>query len=772
MAAEVPIDVAELRSKLLEGRPLASVTQTLAALQRGLAAVALPVEPRAAARTLNLLDEALVEPEELAALGARGERLANLAELVDEDLADSGLVRAARAVREGLTKATSAPATHRVVAEHGLPSDLALAVVASCAKPAELVVYEPPIRLADTILDHVRERAQRLDVAIAHTPLRPPQELAAYRLPTTSALAAWCADLVASHRSEAAHSQVEVVCPPRHPIGDLVVGELGHRGLVVADERSRTLAQTALGRLALDAAVLAELGSLPGAPAREQRLARLGVPRSAAELVAWLERARVELTQDELRLEPDEDAILEALCSGLVELAGAEHPAPLAALVRQVVALPAPRTQPEDATVRVVERPTPRFGGHRIVLAADADTVPAPIEDDPVLPLDLAERVRPSLGPTAAGLDAWYRAALLVCGAASVCIGVAAVVGSRLVAPSPLLEDLGLELRDASAPQHAPSPWVERAHAIGEARALERSNPWRWSIGAGHLPERLSVSAVEEAASCGARFALRYLLGVRARDPEARAVPHWVLGQLAHAVLEHSLQAGLEGACPDEAQLAAHLVEFEQALDEDARRTIARDPLWQARREDLARVLARALRDESLAPRGEITTEVAFELELGPTTIAARFDRLERAGAHWHVLDYKLAASPPASWPLRETSRPVQLALYRLLALEGHTSDPVLERPSAVSVGWALLRGRPPRRQEPRLPDPEEVRGEVVGFLDRLATGELSLDPTGKRNPCRLCRAEIACGVLQRDATEVAAGPPRNTGTTAEVRRA
>jgi len=736
LAAELGLGVAP--------RPIA-----LAATAAAIAELAVTAGAPAVLGVLAATDEALVDPQRLGELGWRGEQLARVATVVDERLGAMGLARPERirrlcAGRPALSPDDADPVHEATVAtrDHELPSRATLALVARAHPGCRVVVRVASARLARPIEHELAQRARDLGITSVAVPVRPPTDVTFYPHSSGAHEASWAAEVAAAEVE--AGQTVEVVIPREGPLGALVAAELARLGVPVHDVRTRRVRETALGRLLSDVATLAVLGRVPGNPLRERRLAALGVPRAAEQLGPWIEEARLALEAEELVLEPNEDGIARAIHDSLEALlsAGITDLVDAARTIGEVV-LPPP-DGPAAGPLRLVDAPTPDFAGHRLVLGATDANLPGATADNPAAPADLLGRLDPSLGVGAAGLAAWHRGALLLVDAHRVSVSAARTVAGEQLAPSPLIEELGIPSRRPSSPYRAePTGWARRGARIARVRAHGTPSRFTWHPDGLALPERLSVTALDDAASCGARFALGAMLGVREREPQRRGVPARILGTLAHAALEHAATE------PKTAELEHLLRESAARLDPTDRELVARDPLWEVRVTDLAKVLERVLADPELAPRGEVFAEVPFECDLGGVRISARFDRLERHGTAWRILDYKLRASRPPSWPIGTVRRPVQLAAYRVLAHLGSSTTAGLGiPPTSVEVAWVLLRARSQRVVAPRLGPLEADQEMLEALLQRLRSGHLGLETTGHREPCRLCRAEIACGIL------------------------
>lgn len=723
--------------------PVAFALATGAARAHGVAVSATGILATAAR-----LDGALIGRPALRELGARGRGIATLLDAVDDALGDRGLARRERVMHDLVAR--SAPASIETTVPDDtslgvgltLPTLLTLALVVEFAPKARLAVDVVASPIGDRVVAELERRSRHAGASIDLRPAPLPLEIDAHRLPTQLDEARWLATAI--ENTSMAGRRTEVVAAPGDPLADLVIAALGRRGQAVVDERPVLLRDTALWRLARDGLILGTLGSLPGEPRRERRLRRIGPPpANLGDLETWLDEARWTLNAEDLPPEGAEEAAA-ALLFGAARATRATDPTSSAlAVMADLGRIGLERDRQPDAAVRVTATPQDGFEGHRFIVGADAERFPVPISDDPVLPLDRAVRLELSLGPEAAAVAAWYRGAMTLVGARWVTVTMAHTVEAQLTRPSPLLDDLGIEIADRHRQTRPPGPWARRAGVISALRRRATPSPWTWDIGAHHLPRSLSVTQLEEAASCGARFALSTLLRVSEPEPEGRQASSATMGTLAHALLEQ------DDLVLDAEALFAALTDLVRSHPSPRVRTeLTRDPLGVHRLRDLASHLARVLASEDLRPIGEVHREIPFELELCGTRLRARFDRLERQGSTWRVLDYKLRASRPESWPIASSDRPVQLCAYALLAAKGSSPRlPDRQPPTSVTAAWVLLRARDAHVIAPSLPDLAVIDDEICTLIERLDRGQLDLDPGGRGAPCRLCRRRATCGV-------------------------
>ncbi len=707
-----------------------------------LARVGVKAAPRDVLRALDALDLALVEDAALRALGRRGDELRRIRDALDEDLAALGYAREPRLLRSELARGelpSNLPALRDL---RRLPMPLELALRRAQSPHARVHALLPPGAHAPLVHAELTRRCEAYGVDLDVVEAPPAASCLVVTHATPLEEARWAAS-----RARELYAQglaVELLVGPRSPQHRLLVASLRRLGLPFDDRIPRALSETAVGHLVLDAVRMAAGGTLPGEPWRERRLRRLGVPRDAEELLEWLDTARAELTAADLVCEPAEEQAVGLLRQALSTLADSRALPLTPTLVRGL--LDALDLEPEPTRGTLVQvTSTASFAPDvpRLVLDASAARLPAPVADNPFLPTDVASRLEPSLGPLAVGLDAWLSAASLLRGPVPVAVSYAQTSGAELSQPSPLLEGLTHARHTQRAETSPASSWVERGVAIATHRYRGAPGPWTWDLGEHLVPDELTVTHLDEAASCGVRFALGSLLGIRPREREQRDLPASLLGTLAHRVLEDWPDQPL-----DPAEVYERLCHEAEGLAE----ALTGDPLALRRLEDLAGHLARVFADPELRPQGALATEVTFEVWWRSTRLRARIDRLEHSAHSWRILDYKLRASEPERWPLRDERRPVQLLAYAWAARRGRSASLQLApAPTSIVTGYVLLRGRHRRLVSTPPLDDVTIVEEFDHFLSRLDSGVLELDPLGAGQPCRLCRRALACGVGERE---------------------
>lgn len=507
-------------------------------------------------------------------------------------------------------------------------------------------------------------------------------------------------------------------------------------------------------------------------------LLELAQGRSGRELVQGFRRALSPLKR-RLGGWPRERAALEALLEGLAELEEENREGFLQGVPELLYHLTVP-AQPGYAGVEL-HTPLARYGGafrHLFVLGMAEGLTPPPVGEAPMLGLPEVRELKERFGlPLEEPWEAALREALvfaallgsLVEGGEAVLTYPEGVEGSP-VPPSPFLERLGLEPRrpgdtliGSLVEVRRRGCWegdslreaMERALGAEEERmAGEAASPYHGATGEPFLPKSLSVSELEDLATCPFRFYVRHLLRPRG-DQEAGdgdradlgAFLHRVIARVFRAAQAEGKQRGKEVSALAEASLlekAFSEVEAEWKKRPDSPFFLRR-PDWPHRRGRLLWLLVRAFRDgkgflredaEIVAVEVEVGEEKVFKgLVPGYDGLKVRgvIDRLERrSGSHFY-LDYKVGSAFPRVKDPRtgELSADLQLPLYLLLHGKGR----------GVGVYYSLSSGR---AQQAKL-DRSALWLVFRGVRRALKSGAFPPQPDRKGEACRGCSAALLC---------------------------
>ncbi len=338
--------------------------------------------------------------------------------------------------------------------------------------------------------------------------------------------------------------------------------------------------------------------------------------------------------------------------------------------------------------------------------------------------------------------------------------------------PSPFLERLGLEPRrpeknliGSRVEARRGGRWegdplreaMERALRAEEDRmAGKAASPYHGATGEPFLPESLSVSELEDLATCPFRFYVRHLLRPRG-DREAEDGGWADLGAFLHRVIARVFRAALAEDKRKGKEVSAlalgegGLLEkaFSEVEAEWGRRPdspfFLRRPDWPHRRGRFFRLLARAFGDGKgfLKEDAEIL-DVEVEVGAGKVfkglvrgydglKVQGAIDRLElRSGSRFY-LDYKLGSAFPRVKDPRtgELSTDLQLPLYILLHGKGR----------GAGVYYSLTTGKTKSAKR-------DLSALWVVFKEvrrALKNGAFPPHPDRKGEACRGCSAALLC---------------------------
>jgi RecB family exonuclease len=506
-------------------------------------------------------------------------------------------------------------------------------------------------------------------------------------------------------------------------------------------------------------------------------LLELAQGKTGGELVQGLRRALSPLRK---RLEgwPRERAALEALLEGLGELEEEDREGFFQGISELLYHLTVP-AQPGYGGVEL-HTPLARYGGafrHLFVLGMAEGLTPVPVAEDPFLGLSEVEELErfglfPEKPWEAAAREALVFAALLgsLKEDGEAVLTYPEVVEGRPVPMSPFLERLGLEPRSPGrtlvgslVEARRLGLWegdplqeaMERALEAERARLEgEASSPHHGATGRPFLPASLSVSQLEDLATCPFRFYAKHLLRPRG-DREAGDGDREDLGTFVHQVLARVFRTALEKDARRgeevRALAAGGLLEeaFSRVEEEWKGRPnppfFLRRPDWPHRRRRVLRLLARAFEDDKQFLRGDVKiVGVEVEAKLGRgfrgmvpgyegLEVRGIIDRVEERSGSRFYLDYKLGSTLPQVKDPRtgKLSADLQLSLYILLHGKGRGAGVyyLLASREAKTINldqgalWAIF---------------EEIR-------KTLKSGAFEPRPDAKAEACRSCPVELLC---------------------------
>jgi len=506
-------------------------------------------------------------------------------------------------------------------------------------------------------------------------------------------------------------------------------------------------------------------------------LLELAQGKTGGELVQGLRRALSPLRK---RLEgwPRERAALEALLEGLGELEEEDREGFFQGISELLYHLTVP-AQPGYGGVEL-HTPLARYGGafrHLFVLGMAEGLTPVPVAEDPFLGLSEVEELErfglfPEKPWEAAAREALVFAALLgsLKEDGEAVLTYPEVVEGRPVPMSPFLERLGLEPRSPGrtlvgslVEARRLGLWegdplqeaMERALEAERARLEgEASSPHHGATGRPFLPASLSVSQLEDLATCPFRFYAKHLLRPRG-DREAGDGDREDLGTFVHQVLARVFRAALEKDARRGEEVRALAAggllgeAFSRVEEEWKGRPnspfFLRRPDWPHRRRWVLGLLARAFEDDKQFLRGDVKiVGVEVEAKLGRgfrgmvpgyegLEVRGIIDRVEERSGSRFYLDYKLGSTSPRVKDPRtgKLSADLQLSLYILLHGEGRGAGVyyLLASREAKTVNldrgalWAIFK---------------EIRRT-------LKSGAFEPRPDAKAEACRSCPVELLC---------------------------
>lgn len=438
-------------------------------------------------------------------------------------------------------------------------------------------------------------------------------------------------------------------------------------------------------------------------------------------------------------------------------------------------------TLPADTGVKGVELHTPLalFGAryeHVFVLGAAEGTLPAPVQDDPVLDFferkALARAGLPLEGAVAAARrEALSFHALLQATGASFTMSYPEVLGDQARIASPYFAALGLE--PEAAPSKAPASEEEHrrqhlragTHHDGtdhdETLAAALQN-WRVErrregtaacdhhdgvIGIGSDPEDwlFSASQLTTLGQCPFKWFAQRLLKLAPPAEADDDVSPLLRGKLYHATLERVLTRAVGAFEPRAAAIAALEEAFAHAEKVEA---VSDLPSWPVRREDHLRQLRQVIMTESFLPEGTevVALEQRFPEEGGQPVlwsglrVRGTLDRVDRRDGKLVFIDYKTRASKPDGVKDEhgKAKLDVQLPLYLQVAGPALFPGETTGEAQYYSLTKAEVIARATTADDTLFAFVERVKAH-------LRDGAYPVEPDTEGRACSTCDMDLLC---------------------------
>ena len=233
---------------------------------------------------------------------------------------------------------------------------------------------------------------------------------------------------------------------------------------------------------------------------------------------------------------------------------------------------------------------------------------------------------------------------------------------------------LGYDSLDKDAPPPAyivaGLPYLDWATELDAATT--RANPVRpsYSPPLSARPTRLSASAIEQWRRDPYGLYARLILGLSPLDPLEQPFGPAERGTAIHDALEAFLRAWPD-ALPDDAE--ARLIELGRRMLEPLLSRPADRAFWWPRFERLAGWFSDFERQRRAEGWRPYVLETRGNRVIGPVTINAKVDRIDRKGSAWEIIDYKTGRVPTRD-EIKGVYAP-QLAVEALIARAGGYGD-------------------------------------------------------------------------------------------------
>ncbi len=309
------------------------------------------------------------------------------------------------------------------------------------------------------------------------------------------------------------------------------------------------------------------------------------------------------------------------------------------------------------------------------VMGLDDETLPSPARPHPLLPVTLQRQCGvPRASPD--GQLAFARALLdrLLTSAPDVALSASGAIDGRPTQPSRLV--LTVPLRQPTW-DRASRALMHTAYGSAELESVADAPPPPLAPGE---PVLGGAQMLRDQAACPFRAFARHRLGARELDrpaPDLTAIQWGLLVHAALAALWDRLRDSATLQALDEATLQRHC-EYASgvaltSLPGLSARHFARERLLQTLRGWMDRERQRTV------PFAVIARELPLSIPVGPLTLRARLDRIDRlADGRYVVLDYKTGGVATTDWEGNRPRAP-QLLLY------AQGRDPLLPRVDGVA---------------------------------------------------------------------------------------
>ncbi len=397
---------------------------------------------------------------------------------------------------------------------------------------------------------------------------------------------------------------------------------------------------------------------------------------------------------------------------------------------------------------------------HVWIMGLTAEAWPAPLQANPLLPIELQHAAEMPGASAAAALERSRRQLQrLLQSAPEVIVSHATVDVDRRIAPSPMI---------SSFDEWTPPPRAVRLIDVIVPSSLTTTRdalapPWRAAT-----PLRGGAAILQNQAACPFRAFAVHRLSAKAIESPHDGFDYRERGQLVHDTLasfwtslpEPTRDALVASSKPQRGALLSAAAEAAQVRLQRKRGNFSA-ALTELESARLVRLIEQWLQHEieTRSAFRVVAVEDARTMHVGPLTVTGRLDRVDECSDGSRiVIDYKTGGAKNPGWLEARPDEP-QLPLY-LTASEPTAQAIVLARVRTGDVGFTALAAEP---------DLLPVRGNqwkaqyaswsaLVNYwsdvLERLATsfaaGEAAVDPKRLPQTCRYCDLPTLCRINER----------------------
>ncbi len=269
-------------------------------------------------------------------------------------------------------------------------------------------------------------------------------------------------------------------------------------------------------------------------------------------------------------------------------------------------------------------------------------------------------------------------------------------------------------------------------------------------------PYPWSATQLNEWGACGFRFFARRVLNLTEWDEPVEGMEHQQLGAVFHNILQ---QAFDEYAAQNLIVTTETLARAQTILETCAARVLADAPRrfafratawWQQEREEISRRLHQFLRSEAdrnaKTPSQPFKTEMPFDVRVrvAEETLHLRgtFDRVDRAGDEFVLMDYKTGTTKISKQEVRE-GRHLQLPIYIFAAEQ--MGYPVADA-FFLHIGDGKASRALPSAERAELL--EHARAHISNYVALARRGEFAVKPTRQND--QVCAAYCEFAALCR----------------------